>query len=327
MSTSDHRCIDIHSHAGALCIEAAKDGDLLGTIPQSNLSAIVLSAITDNVITRWGTDAKLGMPGAMLYKYREPELGECYRDVHDQFDDVDDWLGQFNVPKILRPEDVGAAPGVILAAEGGCHLEGKPERLQEFYDRGMRSMQIVHYRINELGDIQTSPPEHGGLTDAGRAVVKEMNRLGIIVDVTHATFEVVRDIAEVSSKPIVLSHAVLQEDPPHPRFVSPEYARLIAETGGVIGVQAAAFQERGLPGHIEKIKRMVDALGIEHVSIGTDMGTATWPPAAWLVFPDLKPFAKLPGMLAEDGFNDDEVGWITSGNFLRVFTEVAAGRD
>jgi membrane dipeptidase len=326
MSTSDHHCIDIHSHVGALCIDEAQNGALLGTMAEGGLSAIVLSVITDNVITRWGTDAKPGLPGAMLYKYREPEPGECYRDVHAQFDQIDDWLSRLGVPKILSPDDIGATPGMILAAEGGCHLEGKPERLQEFYERGMRSMQLVHYRINELADIQTSPPEHGGLTDAGRAVVREMNRLGIIVDVTHATFEVVRDMAEVSSKPIVLSHAVLQEDPPHPRFVAPDYARVVAQTGGVVGVQAAAFQGRGLPGHIEKIKRMVDAIGIEHVGIGTDMGTAAWPPAAWSVFPDLKPFAKLPGLLVNAGFDDDEVAKITSGNFLRVFTEVAPGR-
>jgi len=75
-------------------------------------------------------------------------------------------------------------------------VEGRLDRVQEAFDRGIRSLQLVHYRINELGDIQTAAPIHGGLTDFGRAAVKEMNRLGIIVDVAHATQAVVAGVAE-----------------------------------------------------------------------------------------------------------------------------------
>ncbi len=98
----------------------------------------------------------------------------------------------------------GGRPGAVLAVERGDFLEGRLERVQEAHDRGIRSIQLVHYRVNELGDIQTEPPQHSGLTPFGRQVIREMNRLGMLVDVAHATFDGVRAAADTSSKPMVL---------------------------------------------------------------------------------------------------------------------------
>jgi membrane dipeptidase len=317
-------CIDMHSHAGVLFIDEENDGALLGTMAEGGVQAIVLSTIADYVISKWGGEGKPGMPGAMLYNDREPEPGECYSDINAQIDRIDHWIEAHGLVRILGPGDIGDTPGVILAIEGGCHLEGRPERLAEFYDRGLRSMQLVHYRINEFCDIQTSPPRHGGLTDIGVELVREMNRLGILVDVTHASFDSTKDITKASSVPVVMSHVRLQDETPHPRFISIDHARLVAETGGVVGVQGAAFLGHGMTGHMDNIKRMVDAIGIDHVAIGTDMGTATWPPSAAPIYPDFKPFAEICGRLHESGFADNEIAGITSGNFLRVF-EAAAG--
>ena len=316
-------CIDMHSHAGVLFIDEESDGALLGTMAEGGVQAIVLSTIADYIISKWGGEGKPGMPGAMLYNDREPEPGECYGDTKAQIDRIDHWIEAHGLVRILGPRDIGERPGVILAIEGGCHLEGRPERLAEFYDRGLRSMQLVHYRINEFCDIQTSPPRHGGLTDIGVELVREMNRLGILVDVTHASFDATKDIARASSVPIVMSHVRLQDETPHPRFASPDHVRLVAETGGVVGVQGAAFLGHGMAGHMDNIKRMVDAIGIDHVAIGTDMGTATWPPSAAPIFPDFTPFAEIPGRLRGAGFTDDEIAGITSGNFIRVFGAAA----
>ncbi len=325
----DFRCIDMHSHTGALFLGEHADGALLGTMAEGNIHAVVWNVLSDRVVVPFGTAAKDGTQGGTFESDREPEPNECRRDVHAQLDQLDQWLARLAVRRILGPEDLSnEQPGVILAIEGGCQLEGDQGRLHELYERGLRSMQLVHYRVNELGDVQTSPPRHGGLTAAGRAVVTEMNRLGIIVDGTHATFDTMTGIAEASAAPVVLSHDCLQEDPPHPRFLDRDHARLIAATGGVIGVQAAAYDDRGpargLAGLVDKIRRMADAIGIDHVGVGTDMGTATWPPSARAVFPDFKPFVALPAKLAQAGFDDGEVDQITSGNFIRVFRATAA---
>src|SRR5262252_4734362 len=126
-------------------------------------------------------------------------------------------------------------PAAVLAVEGGDFLEGRLDRVQQAYERGIRSIQLVHYRVNELGDIQTQPPRHGGVTPFGRDVVREMNRLGMLVDVAHATFDVARAAVDSASKPLVLSHTVV-DVPGLARAVSREHARMVAQTGGVVGV-------------------------------------------------------------------------------------------
>jgi membrane dipeptidase len=330
----DVQCIDIHSHIGWVHEDIREDqgvqhesnGWLMAPMANNRVAAIVVSTIADRAITKWGTNGKAGEPGAMAYNDRAPRPGECWQDNNLQLQRIEHWIDKLGLARITKPEEIGGHPGVILAIEGGCPLEGRLDRLEQYYTRGVRAFQLVHYRANEFADVQTSPPRHGGLSALGGEAVREMNRLGIIVDVTHSTFEAVNHTAEASSRPIVLSHATMAFGEPHPRFVSPDYVRVVAQTGGVIGVQAAAFRGRGMLGFVENVKRMIDAVGIDHVSIGTDMGTETWPPVSAGVFSDLTPFATVPTLLSDAGLADEEIRKIASGNFLRVFSQVSSMR-
>lgn len=130
-----------------------------------------------------------------------------------------------------------ASPSIIVTAEGGDFLEGRPERVDDAYERwALRHLQLTHYRVNDLGDIQTEPPVHGGLTPTGADVIRRCNRLGIVVDVAHGTYDLVRQAATVTDKPLVLSHTSLTAAPvPHSRLISPDHARAIAGTGGLVG--------------------------------------------------------------------------------------------
>lgn len=331
---ADLKCIDIHSHIGWAHEQIGENvgarhpsnGWLMGPMAENGVDAIVVSTIADRVVIKWGTKGKTGEPGAMAYNDRAPRPGECWDDNNLQLSRIERWIDKLGLARIKHPAEIGKRPGVILAVEGGCPLDGRIERLSELYDRGVRSFQLVHYHANEFADVQTSPPRHGGLSKLGAEAVREMNRLGIIVDVTHSTLEGAKGIAAASSQPIVLSHATMAFGEPHPRFVSPDYVRVIAQTGGVIGVQAAAFRGRGMPGFVENIERMIDAVGIDHVCIGTDMGTDTWPPVSAGVFSDLTPFATVPALLADAGLAEGEIRKITSDNFVRVFSEVTSAR-
>ncbi len=93
------------------------------------------------------------------------------------------------------------ATAVLLTCEGGDFLEGHVERVAEVHAQGVSSLTLVHYRVNELGDIQTEAPVHGGLTDFGRTVVHECNRLGIVIDCAHATFATTLGVLEASAAP------------------------------------------------------------------------------------------------------------------------------
>jgi microsomal dipeptidase-like Zn-dependent dipeptidase len=95
--------------------------------------------------------------------------------------------------------------------------------------------------VNELGDIQTEEPVHGWLTDAGVEVIRRRNARGVVVDVAHGTLDLVRRSAAVTTKPLVLSHTSLTIRPrPFTRLITPEHVRLVAGTGGMIGIWPAA---------------------------------------------------------------------------------------
>jgi membrane dipeptidase len=220
-----------------------------------------------------------------------------------------------------------AAPGApvrgILAVEGCDFLEGRVDRVQEAYDRGLRSLQLVHYRVNELGDIQTEQPVHGGLTAFGKDVVKEMNRLGIVIDVAHARFEVVKGVVDTTTQPIILSHSNIMESSSWARLISPEHARLVAGTGGVIGAMPIIFGRRSddIPGYVHFISRLVDAVGIDHVGIGTDMDGIA-PGSA--IFTSYARWPSLAAVLVDHGYRPEEAAKILGGNAQRVFQRVAA---
>jgi membrane dipeptidase len=209
----------------------------------------------------------------------------------------------------------------LLAVEGCDFLEGRLDRIQEAHDRGVRSLQLVHYRVNELGDIQTEAPRHGGLTEFGRQTVRELNRLGIVVDVAHATFSVVKGVVDTTSQPIVLSHSNIQDASGWARFITVEHARLVAGTGGLIGAMPIIFGNRGdnIDGYVNHLSRLVDAVGVDHVGIGTDMDGIG--PGA--IFTSYGRWPSLAAALVDRGYRPDDVAKVLGGNFQRVFAKVA----
>jgi len=124
-------------------------------------------------------------------------------------------------------------PALIGTIEGCQFLDGRLERVKHVYDRGVRHLQLVHYMPSDLGDQQTEDPKWGGLSPLGADVVRECNRLGIVVDVAHGTQALVQQAAAVSPAPFVLSHTSLARGAPaqYSRLISTEHARLVAQAG------------------------------------------------------------------------------------------------
>jgi membrane dipeptidase len=218
-----------------------------------------------------------------------------------------------------RARDSGK-PGILLGCEGGDVLEGSLERLRELHGTGLRLIQLVHYRVNELGDIQTEEPVHNGLTPFGADVVRTCNRLGIVVDVAHATFDTVRQAARITTRPLLLSHTFLR-DPPrrYTRGITREHALAVKETGGVVGVVPFPSVFPTLVDYTEGIARMADAVGVDHIGIGGDLaGVRGGPP-----YRRFDQFPELVQMLKERGFGGEDVAKIAGGNFMRLFVAVS----
>src|SRR5262249_22587286 len=128
---------------------------------------------------------------------------------------MDELVAGHGVRRVLTAADIQSAhaagqPAIVLDIEGLDFLEGKLERLEESYRRGVRHMQLVHYTPNDIGDFRTGAVVHGGLPPFGAAVIRSCQKLGIVVDVAHATADTVSQAVKVSTKPLLLSHTALR---------------------------------------------------------------------------------------------------------------------
>ena len=317
--------MDLHSHAGRVIISR---GGLRPFTPvaapmrEGGMRLIALAMVADTPVTQV-------VNGTRIQAVRDPEPGELVRHAEAAFARLAEVVrtqelavvtDQSSLQAALAP---GATPAVLVAAEGADFLAGRPERLAEAFARHrLRHLQLVHYRANELGDIQTDRVEHNGLTAAGVAVVRECNALGVVVDLAHATLATVRGAAEASRHPIVLSHTSLNNTVGgRTRTITSTHARAIAETGGVIGVWPPNTIFPTLRRYAEGMARMAEVVGVAHVGIGSDMlgllGTAAY--SSYRQTPELA--AELLGI----GFGEAEVAMLLGGNFARVLGQVLPG--
>jgi membrane dipeptidase len=305
--------IDMHTHAGRPRRTGEVERSVLATMRNAGVAAAVVSAIADIPVIRRDPDTK------RLIKIRDPEPGECLAATHGYLDS----FSNAGMRIALEPDDIrDGDPALVLAIEGCDFLDGDLDRLNAMEARGVRSIQLTHYLVNETGDIQTAPPVHHGLTKFGADVVRRMNRIGVILDVAHCSEDTVRGVAAAASKPILCTHANLLEpgvpDGEHPRFISLDYARMVAETGGVIGAWLSTLAREKVPGMIRHMFRAIDAVGIDHVGIGTDMPAGV----ARTEMPTFSRHPELAQALRDHGMTEQEVEKVCSGNWLRVFRAV-----
>ena len=314
--------IDIHSHAGRVIVSRdPKIGANRPFLPVAEpmrtggMNVICLAIVTDT------TAVHVAASGNRFEAFRTPEPGELYQLGLTEFARAQRLIDKEQLHVVTDAASLAAmgtqGPSVIIASEGADFLEGRIERVDEAYTQHrLRLLQLTHYRVNELGDIQTEPPVHGGLTDFGAEVVRRCNTLGIVVDVAHGTYDLVKRAAAITTKPLVLSHTALSGSPrARSRLISADHARAVADTGGVIGVWPNAADFPSIDAMALGIKRMADVVGVAHVGLGTDMLGFIKPP----VFTSYKQLPALAAALLQTGFTQAEVGQILGGNYRRVF--------
>lgn len=262
-----HFSIDTHSHIDFPSNKAELPEtkiDLLGEMKKSGLSAICMTFSVD--------------------RPKLTESGQAYERFVNGLDAMDVFLRNNNMTRALNLKDLKKAakkhkPIVVQSVEGGHFLEGKLERLAIAYTRGLRHLGLLHdaQPAVPIGDIYTDTPQYNGLTEFGESIVKECNRLGILIDLTHCNNEAIDDALRVSSKPLMVSHTGLDTQLGNdekmakmmkPRLISKEQAKIVANAGGVIGVWTHLAPTPA--DYVQNIRAMVDVVGVDHVCIGTD---------------------------------------------------------
>lgn len=226
---------------------------------------------------------------------------------------------------------VAGDPHIVLAVEGANFIEGDIHRVQLAYDLGLRHLQLVHYSTNTLGDYQTVAPQHRGLTDLGRKVVKECNRLGIVVDLAHATPQAVDQVLSLSTMPVVWSHSSVTKGPApnwtmigwKARQLSLDTAKAIASKGGIIGLWAFAPDVGRTPeDYARRLAELAEWLGEDHAAIGSDInGLGKY--ASIHNYADLR---RAVDYLDSLGLGRSRLHKLAIGNYARVLKAALAGK-
>lgn len=249
-----------------------------------------------------------------------------------------------------EPDDIQAAKrdgkvALVLGAEGNKFLQGRIEILRVLYRLGMRYVAPMWYYDSIVGATQENRTG-AGLTAFGRDLIRELNRLGMMIDGNHTSERSLRDILETSIHPIVVSHSGARAlNPEQRQLLTDELIREVAAAGGVIGImfQSLVVKPGYHPATIDELMRQflhcAELVGTDHVACGPDYhlndpriwggNNPTGPmpePITWAGAPDVSQFHKVTEALLGQGFTDDDVSKILGGNMLRLFTRVRRDR-
>ncbi len=216
---------------------------------------------------------------------------------------------------------------IMLGIENGIALDGKLENLQHFAERGIVYMTLCHNGDNDICDSARGNHTHDGVSAFGRQVISEMNRLGIMVDMSHAGEKSFYDALELSSQPIVCSHSSCRALCDHPRNLTDQQMRALAQKGGVMQVTLyngflVKDGEATIEDAMRHLNHAVQVMGIDHVGLGTDFdgdgGIRGLANSSELI--------QFTRQLMARHFNEDDIQKIWGGNFLRVMQQVQVKR-
>ncbi len=224
--------------------------------------------------------------------------------------------------------------GILAAAlhfEGAEPIDSDLDALHVFYQSGLRSLGIVWSRPNAFGHgvpirFPSSPDTGPGLTDAGKALVTECSRLGIMVDVSHLNYRGFMDVAEISDRPIVATHSNAHAICPCSRNLTDEQLDIIAASNGLVGINfgigflradgglSAETPVSVIADHIEYIS---ERIGVDHVALGSDFDGISIPA-------ELRDVTGLPiifDILSQRGFSESDLTKIANSNWLRALED------
>jgi membrane dipeptidase len=215
----------------------------------------------------------------------------------------------------------------MIGMEGGHSVDGSLETLRKAYAEGARYMTLTHSANVPWADSANGPPASGGLSPFGEQVVREMNRLGMLVDLSHTAPDTMDDALRVSRAPVIFSHSSARGVTDHVRNVPDPILRRLPANGGVVMVTfVPAFVSKvpaeatvsAVADHIDHIRKVA---GIDHIGIGGDFDGIT---EVVRGLEDVSTYPNLTAELLRRGYTDDEIGKVLGGNVLRAWRQAEA---
>jgi membrane dipeptidase len=258
-----------------------------------------------------------------------PERG-CARAIDRQLDALEASLAAHPelLARCLVPADIEAAHGAgriacLTGIEGGHALEGDIANVERFARRGVRYLGLLHFSKNALGHPARGVGEDGdaGLTELGRAVIAELDRCGVVVDLAHINRPGFFDALETCTRPMMVTHTGVAGVHPHWRNIDDEQIRAVADRGGCVGVIFARrfLGGAGIDAVCDHLLHIIDVAGEDVPALGSDFDGFVIPPVG---LEDVTQLPRLTAALSARGLSDAALRKLLSGNALRVLGEV-----
>ncbi|PID94923.1 MAG: fused gamma-glutamyl-gamma-aminobutyrate hydrolase/peptidase [Bacteroidales bacterium] len=269
-------------------------------IPQGNLDLLSHQKATQKAIDIINKVSK-----QILSSGRKVVLGRSYKD--------------------LEKAKTTDTPTIFFGIENGYALGNDIDNIQCFYDMGVRYITLCHNGDNLICDsAMSSKQKNDGLSDFGKTVVCKLNELGVLIDISHAGEKSFWDIIATSSKPVVATHSCCRALRNHPRNLTDEQIKAIADGGGVVQVclykhfLADVGQEASITHAVEHIKHIKSLVGVDYVGVGSDFDGG----GEILGCVAENEIINITKALIKEGFEEEDISKILGGNFMRVFKEV-----
>lgn len=233
-----------------------------------------------------------------------------------------------------RPSDLAAALAAdpsapiasMLGAEGGHSIGGSLGTLRMLHRLGVRYLTLTHTETTDWADSATDTARHGGLTDVGRDVVREMNRLGMLVDVSHVSDDTVRDALRASTAPVIASHSSCRALRDHPRNLPDDLLTQIAAAGGTCMITfvppfLTAREPAVLADVVAHLEHARDVAGVDHIGLGGDYDGYGAMPSG---LEDVSCYPRLLEALRDRGWSEPDLRKLAGGNILATWREADA---
>ena len=274
-------------------------------------------------------------PGETFADKVEPRFDspKAYADhIFDTLEGIVDengaYLGIAQTPDELYENKRGGCRSIMFGIENGIALEHDLANVEHFARRGVVYITLCHNGDNDICDSARGTGTHGGVSEFGVQVIGEMNRLGVMVDMSHASEKSFYDALDISTQPIVCSHSCCKALCDVPRNLSDDQMRALAAKGGVMhvtlyhGFLRSDEQEATVLDAIAHLEHAAHVMGIEHVGIGTDFDGD----GGIRGFADSSEMLSFTMNLLRRHYREEDIAHIWGGNWLRVMAEVQKAR-
>lgn len=281
---------------------------------EGNIAVQAFSVVTENttpfaLVDRWPLATWNSMSARALYQATKFQHAAAASDGKLVIIKSREDLAKY----LARPNDAPKITAGFLSLEGAQALDGDLENLDHLFDAGFRMIGITHFSDNVMGG-SSSGSKKGGLTEQGRALIARMEQKSMIVDLAHASPQLVEDVLNIAKRPVIVSHTGMQGTCKSDRNLSDAQLKRIAQNGGLIGIGYwnEAICGKDVDAIVKAIRYAVEVAGVDHVCLGSDFDGGITAPF------DASGLVLLTEALLRNGFTEADVRKIMGENAIRL---------